>query len=300
MRVIIYSLIFFSASIGFGLQSLTPTSDQPTFSETTSLGEEVTCYKHVYQSRPWAYCITKTIGSTNPDVLFEFHGIGEDEHAWINNNRDILIRDAWHSQRLQPPTVVSVSFGNVWLLAQKNAEPQSGLFEIFRDIVYPKIWQKLGPIHGHKILLGASMGGFNASQIYLKLPHYFDRYVLICPIIADISPFSSSALMSQYISQTHAAPFRVYLMMDVAKTYFSDEKSYDTAYPLQLAKKVLNASYPPIYLSCSYEDPYGIFTSVRAFKNLAVNRGIQVGWRATHGPHCTIDDNEVARVLAAP
>ncbi len=276
----------------------TATPDQPVFSETTALGEEVTCFKNSYQSRAWNYCIAKTVGSTNPDVLFEFHGIGEDEHAWINGNRDYLIREAWHTQHLQAPTVVSVSFGNVWLLAEKNAKPASGLFEIFRDVVYPKIWQKLGPIHGQKILLGASMGGFNGSQIYLKLPHLFDRYVLICPIIADVSPFSPQAAIQKYISSSGASPFRVYVMLNVARTYFSDEKSYDTAYPLQLAQKVLNASYPPVYLSCSYEDPYGIFKSVVAFKNLAASRGIQVGWRATHGPHCTIDDNEVARVLA--
>lgn len=142
------------------------------------------------------------------------------------------------------------------------------------------------------------MGGFNASQIYLKLPHYFNRYVLICPIIANVSPFSPAAKIQQYITQNNANPFRVYMMMDIAKNYFPTAQSYNTAYPLFLAKKYLNASYPPIYLSCSHEDPYGIFNGVKEFAKLAQRRGVDVEWRGTHGPHCTIDDSEVARVLA--
>ncbi len=264
----------------------------------TPFHEHVTCYKHMNRGREWNDCITKTEGSTNPNVLFEFHGLGENVHSWITSKRDFLIRQAWHTQHLQAPTVVSVSFGSIWLLAQKNSSPRSGLFGYFRDVVYPSILKSLGPIHGQKILLGASMGGFNASQIYLKLPHYFNRYVLICPIIANVSPFSPAAKIQQYITQNNANPFRVYMMMDIAKNYFPTAQSYNTAYPLFLAKKYLNASYPPIYLSCSHEDPYGIFNGVKEFAKLAQRRGVDVEWRGTHGPHCTIDDSEVARVLA--
>jgi hypothetical protein len=263
---------------------------------STDLGEDVSCYQDSLNGTEWKYCITTTKNSTNPDVLFEFHGISESENSWITKERDLSIRQAWHDLKLQPPTVVSLSFGQVWLLAEKNAAERSGLFELYRDTIYPRLLAKLGEIKGRKIALGASMGGFNVSQIYMKTPGFFDRYAMICPIVAELSPFADNYEIDRYVYLNHANPLRVHAMIKIAKDYFADPASFAKADVLGLVDEV-KESRPPLYLSCSHEDPYGIYHGVETFKDKAIKRGLKVKFVDTHGGHCTIDPADLARYL---
>src|SRR5947209_5243815 len=82
-------------------------------------------------TRPVAYdyCITRVAGSTNPDVIYHFHGLTQDHLAWVKDSLGVQIEKIWEQDRFAAPTVVSISFGQWWLLAEKNTKPQSGLYE---------------------------------------------------------------------------------------------------------------------------------------------------------------------------
>ncbi len=142
------------------------------------------------------------------------------------------------------------------------------------------------------------MGGFNASQIYVKLPQLFDRYTMICPIINDVSPFASDSEVQQYISDTGASSLRVYAMIHIAKMFFSGPEAYEKADVFHLGATVLTNAFPDLFLAVSHEDPYGIYRGVERFKNLVSSKGINVKFVDTHGGHCAVDSDAIAKNLA--
>ncbi len=265
---------------------------------STSFNEDVNCFNDSDKTVTWKYCITTTRDSTSGDVMFEFHGLAGSENSWISHKRNIAIRQAWQDLHLQAPTVVSLSFGPVWLLAEKNSAVKSGLYEEFRDVIYPRINQKLGVLKGKRLIIGASMGGFNASQIYLKNPSLFSKYLLECPIMTDITPYSSSADIQSYIDRNHASKLRVDTMLTISKEYFPTDKDYATAWQLKLAPILLSPLSPPAHMSCGDQDPYGIYNSVSQFKDIAISKGVNIQWQSMSGGHCVVDAVAIAKFAA--
>src|SRR5262249_10145204 len=123
----------------------------------------------------WAYCVTRTEGSANPDVVFYLHGIFDDENRWSTEDLALGIQSRWKDSGVQAPTVVAVNFGRVTLLTEKNESKLSGLLDVFLNDSIPYIERTHALAGGRRILYGESMGGFNALQAYLKAPELFSR-----------------------------------------------------------------------------------------------------------------------------
>ncbi len=281
------------------LLSFVPTNAETLYSSlTTSLGETRNCYSDTYENRSWKYCITETNGSKSADVLYDFHGLGGSENDWLDKERNIQIRNYWKNHSLNAPVVASLSFGPVWILAEKNPSSFSGLYELFTQHIIDQIETKLKSYTGRRLLIGASMGGFNASQIFLKNPGLFDKYVMSCPIIANISLYASNAEILAYQQENHANWLKVRTMFGIGRQYFPDTTSWNTAWAIKLAEKNLNENFPPIHMSCGTADEYGIYKSVVEFKNLAVERGVNVTWESiSGGAHCSTSPTTIAKFL---
>jgi hypothetical protein len=130
---------------------------------------EATSCREFAGPRPWSACVTRTKGSRNPDVLYYLHGGEDDERQWSKTTGYAeLIRKRWQAKGFSPPAVAAVSFGRLWLLAEKNASPESGLFEEFTGTVMPTVESQLVERPRRRLLLGESMGGFNAAVLALK------------------------------------------------------------------------------------------------------------------------------------
>jgi hypothetical protein len=135
-------------------------------------------------------------GEKNADVLYFLHGMNENAEMWGQQGFFTeQLRAYWKAHGEAAPTVVSVSFGEVWLLGPKTTAPYGfGSFDLFTDKVMPMIEAKLGGIKGRRLLLGDSMGGFNSLQLGMKTD-LFVKVAALCAPMGDgnVGPFSSDA-----------------------------------------------------------------------------------------------------------
>jgi S-formylglutathione hydrolase FrmB len=247
----------------------------------------------------YSYCITQDETSHNPDVLYHLHGLTLDEKAWRRTDYyPEMIRQVWKYENLEAPTVVSVSFGPVWLLVEKNASKLSGLFEVFLKAVIPQIEASLGGVKGKRLLIGESMGGFNATQLLLKAPGEFAKTAILCPAITAISPYASAADVDKYTDKNKADTAKVKKALFASRLFIPDEATWNTVSPLKLAPERLNHDSPDVYLSCGSSDEYGFYQGVAQFADLAYKNLNHFTWHPIfQGPHCAVDAGSVAKFL---
>jgi|GEM_PF-810181 len=260
----------------------------------------VTDCKTVAGPKRWKYCVTVTEGSSNHTILYFLHGHGHNAEGWINSgDYKKRVREDWKAAGIQPPIVVTVSFGGFWLLVEKNSSERSGLLEYFTDSMMPLIEKDL-PKDGspRRRLMGESMGGFNAAQVVLRDPRSFERAVLACPAVAHISPFATPEQIAAYKNAPGVSPFKVWLMLHLSHKLFKTEADWAQSDPFVLGQTRFSPSTPKLLISAGDRDSYGLYRSIGEFASLARERGVDVAFNDLHGGHCSADPAAIARFLA--
>jgi pimeloyl-ACP methyl ester carboxylesterase len=252
----------------------------------------------LFSVKKWSYCITKTKGSTNPDVIFHLHQAGGNEHHWIEKWQET--RNIWRAQGFQPPTVISVGFGPIWFLAEKNSSSVSGLFGYFIETVMPEMEKLIGGVRGKRMLFGESMGGFNAMQLYFKRPDLFTRIAAVCPAITTVGPQSTQAEVDAYIARNKASKFKVDWHMRGLRQFFPDKAAWDKANPFALLQNFgapWNA--PELFMSCGTEDSWGFYEGASQLALELVKRSQStVTWHSMKGDHCARPQDKVAEFFS--
>jgi pimeloyl-ACP methyl ester carboxylesterase len=261
-----------------------------------SFASDDECATQTTQGVEWSYCISKTDGSRNPDLAYFFHGIYGSENDWSNDRK---IQEAWNEAHLDAPTVVSVSFGNVWLLSSKEGSELTGkLMDIFLHTVIPQIEKQLGGLRGKRLLIGKSMGGFNAAEVYLWNPELFSAVALLCPALSPISPYASDEDVQNFIERTSSNPFLVHRARDVARTMFTTEAQWNAISPQLVASTLIKGNSPRLYVSIGREDGYGFFGGAEEFSKVAQSKAVSdVQWVPVDGGHCAFDPLALVRFL---
>jgi len=244
--------------------------------------------------KPWAYCLYKFKNSRSRDVLYLLHGAGGNAQQWIHNWK--TIRYLWRQRNMDAPTVISVSFGPYWALAEKNSSSFSGLFGFYTQSVMPFLESKL-PFHvRRRLLLGESMGGFNAFQLVTKAPKLFTKSAIVCPAILAIDQFSTDQEVSEFIQRTGAESWRVYWALRYYKAFYPDPTDWTQAQPQQLFHHLKDA--PPIYLSCGRQDQWGFFEATQKIGEALVKMRHDSYWRPLEGLHCVRNYEEIVNFLS--
>jgi pimeloyl-ACP methyl ester carboxylesterase len=264
-------------------------ADQPDLEVTCGAFEQPVHYE---------YCVNKVRGSTNPDVVYHLHGAGEDVHAWTANGPGRAVNDSWRTSKTNAPVVVSISFGQAWLLASKNSSPTSGLYDVFVQAVLPNIEANvLHGVKGRRLLFGYSMGGYNGTQLFLKNPELFEKVVLACPALAKVSPFGTPEELEDYIKRTGADRSLVQFMLEIVKHFYPDGPSYLQDAPLEKADKQLGPTFPPLHLSCGDADGFGFYEGATIMRDIAQAHNVNLTWQSLKGPHCVMDPDSIAGFL---
>ncbi len=255
----------------------------------------VTTCKTVNGSPSWDYCISKPAGGSNTDVLYYFHGATQSATTWSQKRTTYYAQ--WESKRIDPPTVVAVSLGRIWVLAEKAGNPRGGLLDHFMQQMLPRIEKELGGVKGRRILMGESMGGFNVSQLVLKYPSYWDRAALLCPAILSVSPFASQTEISDYTRRTRASSLYVMGAVSMFQTYFSNDAAWKSSSPLDIGPGAFAGVMPKLLIACGSNDEFGFFEGAEKFADLAKSGLGDSEWHATNGKHCSYPLKEVARFV---
>lgn len=255
---------------------------------------------------PGGYCIHKPTHHPSRDILYHLHGKGGSQADWADRfYYPEQIRQEWKTRRYYLPTVISVSFGPIWLLSEQNASPYSGLFEKFTRQVMPQLEAALGGLRGRRLVMGESMGGFNTLQLALKT-HLFDKAAALCAPVSEVSPFAAPEVLQAYAEKS--AAFEYYktsqpnLVFDsvreaatLAKGFFPTEADYSRGNPLTLARTSRTGT--PLYLAAGYYDKYALYEGTEKLVGVLQSRRWPVEWHAQWGGHCAMDIPSLARFL---
>jgi S-formylglutathione hydrolase FrmB len=241
------------------------------------------------------YCVYTAVGGVNGDVIYHLHGRNLDENVWNDDTYfTSMIQQYWQRQNIKAPTVVSVSFGGVWLLSKKGKTEKSGLLETFLSSL-ATIESKIG-VPKSRILLGESMGGLNVLVAGLSDSQKFSKIASLCPGLYLDSPFSPLEKLKEAIERTGADPKIVLGIVQLSKEYLADEKEWSEFNPLETVEHT--APSTKLYLSCGLYDAYGNFEGTDAFAAKAKKRGFDTTWHPLYGGHCAIDVASLGEFLA--
>jgi hypothetical protein len=255
--------------------------------------------KECFQEASFKYCLFPSPNRTNASVAYFFHGRGGSERDWESGS--VLGREIkafWKDNRIEPPTIVSVSFGKAWLLSPRMASPESGLLELFERQVIPNVESRMTTIR-KRIVFGASMGGLNALIVGLSSKLQFDKVGALCAGIYDIPLFQRPPNFSAFVDQTGADPKYLDDFASLAARYVSTSGEWARISPLALLDSSRSKGKQKIYLWAGKKDRHGNFAGAASFADRAKKKGLDVEWISSAGGHCTaLDIPSIAKFLA--
>lgn len=255
------------------------------------------CFRASADNRSYSYCVHQVEGSINPDVVYYFHGAYGSAQDWTNSVYYQRIYEAWGAQA---PTVISVSYGSLWLLAEKNSSARSGLFNHFVETALPAIEKARQLQPARRLLAGASMGGFNAVQLYLKKPELFSKVLLLCPALAKLTPYSSTAAVNEYINRTRASRSAIWNFLYLGQLYFPNEEAYKAADPFVLVQSHVGEFSPSLLVTIGLQDEYGFFEGSADFSDQAELTGANAAYVPLEGKHCSWDWSSATQFILDP
>lgn len=248
------------------------------------------------EAHEFRYCLhTDGTGKASNTVLYYLHGGGESEKAWGKwPLADDFVR-RFRERGLPAPTVITISFGKLWLLTERGASPDSGLFERFLNEAMPFVEAKTG-VPRRRLLWGMSMGGFNAVQLLLKRPTLWTAGVLSCPAVTILSPSASPDQRRAFIERTRAQKSKVDWLFEQSRRAFSSAEAWDRHDPLKLA--LSRTPVPPLLIECGETDEWGFYEGAQRLSETLAEHGQKVRFEtAPKGKHCTVDPDRVLGFL---
>ena len=255
------------------------------------------CY-HEKSAVPWSYCINTAKQGTNGSVAYLLHGRNKNENQWNDDSYyTAQLQKVWALAGIKPPKIVVISFGSFWLLTPKATAPKSGLLDIFIHEVIPEVEKHTG-VPKARLLFGESMGGLNTLIAILREGQLFKRALSLCPPIYRESPFSSFAVIQDFLKRTGADPRTIYGVKALGPQYAANDEEWDNIAPLKLLEKADPSKIPPLYLSCGLYDRYGNYEAVESFVEMARARKFNLEWHPLYGGHCAVDIDSVSQFLA--
>ncbi|WP_409477820.1 alpha/beta hydrolase-fold protein [Pseudobdellovibrio sp. HCB154] len=271
---------------------------------TTPTGDQVVNYTPAKQEcfaagseRPWKYCIYTAAQGVNGDIAYQLHGRNLSEQIWNDDTfYSAMMQKYFADQNIKPPTVVTVSFGPVWLLAPKNQREKSGLLDLMINEVISTVEQKTGAPK-RRLIFGESMGGTNSLVLALNTKNLFAKAGILCPGIYKISPFAPISEVQDFLKRTGADPKIIYGIRALGLMHVSTMDEWKAISPVELVETVDPSQMPEFYLSAGLYDKYGNYEGAEYFQKRARERGLKVQWRPIYGGHCTVDVASVSEFL---
>ncbi len=253
---------------------------------------EMTCFS---ETEPVAYsfCVNRAAGSKSADVVYHLHG-RHGAATWWNDSSYYSgeVNRLWAERGVEPPIVVGVSFGPVWLLVGE-------LGRVFAEVVVPRVERELRHPVGRRMVVGESMGGVNALLVGLKSKQLFTRVAALCAPLPTVAPFSSASQLIAYVDRSKTSWRRAATLLALARTYYPSNEFWRENNPVPLAGAYsAEEGGPAFYLSCGQRDEWGCLEGNEVVRRALERSGAAVEWHLTAGGHCDVDTSSLATFLS--
>ena len=247
------------------------------------------------------YCVYP---GTSPDIAYYLHGKGGSEKRWAETNfYSEQLRQYWAAHGEAVPTIVTVSFGPLWLFDDR-------LLGFFSTQFIPQVETALGGLKGRRLVFGESMGGFNSVQAAFRT-RLFSKGGFVCPpMLVGLTPWSTAKEMDQYMLASTAYGVlgkagvktmrgNMQFMSLAAMTVYSTPEQWEAVNPLSLAAAAApaRAGELQVYTSAGLYDEYVLYEGVAKFAETLSARGYSVEYRPLYGGHCVVDVPSLAEFL---
>lgn len=265
------------------------------FSHAAFAAESLECGSDTLQGPAFRWCIQKP-DQPNGDVLWYFHGAFQDERAWNDFRVNKAVRAEWKKLGVRAPTVISISFGSLWFLRDDNK-----FYPHFVEKIRPYLEKKAGEFSGRRMLMGFSMGGFNAAQVLARQGALFSRVLFINPAFVTVSPFAPDSEIEAYYRR-HAPylnRFKAGAYFDLLEMQFKSADQWLRYDPMLLVKNGLPRGLA-IYVCAGTRDEFGFHEGAEAYAQLAKLGGGSVVWESLVGEHTAANPLAIAQFLTAP
>jgi S-formylglutathione hydrolase FrmB len=291
MKKIVFSILLIFLTSNVHSQTLQNQETTPTIE---SHGQ-YNCSTETLIGVSFKYCFKRgDQAGINQDIVYFLHGLEGNEKTWFSQKAGTAYIDHLWSKWGYNPSVVTISFGDAWILVNN---PRFQLLSFFKKVVMPFLESKVGFLgQGRRILVGQSMGGLNAAIASLKSPGLFSKVALLCPAITNVGPFSSQQEIENYIERTGANPKRVNLMLTLSKKIFVNPLDWQNHDPLHLLKKY-QGTKSKYYISTGVIDDYGFEEGTELFTRFSRQKGFHTWWVPAPGVHCDFDRPTTARFI---
>lgn len=267
------------------------------YSPVPIAGVEMRCFD---ESTPvkWSFCMTRAPHSQNHDVIYHFHGRNGNATWW--NDADYhtgKVHAKWLEMKKDPPTVISVSFGDLWLLSEATPGAESGLLNIYLNHVMYQVESRLEHPVKQRMLFGISMGGVNALLVSLKRPTHFSKVAVLCSTLPTLSHHAGWAELYRYYSRSGISLKHAAMKYYFSKKFFETQQVWELNNPLKLVQALNPADLPDFYISCGQQDAWDCMDGSEAIASAIKTVGGNVEWHARPGGHCDIDHASLASFL---
>ncbi|MCR9162164.1 MAG: alpha/beta hydrolase-fold protein [Nannocystaceae bacterium] len=241
---------------------------------------------------PWTYCVHRTPGSTSGDLVVHLHGRRGTARWWNDSTYYTgALYERWEEAGTPAPTVVSVSFGPLWVLLGETGFAFDAVLE--DATASAAAWA--GHDFERTMVVGESMGGYNALLAGLHHPERFERVAALCPPLSTESPFGSGAIERMGESSLREA----FMLLAFSRAFFDDDAHWRRSDPLA---RILGgeAFEPTLHLSCGTDDPWGCADGAQALHDAVQAAGGASELELLPEGHCAIDEAALADFLTEP
>ena len=83
----------------------------------------------------------------------------------------------------------------------------------------------------------------------------------------------------------------------IGKVFFPTLTFWHEHSVLDYAKRNLDSTFPKIYISVATDDQFGFSEGTKVFKDLALERGVEVDFHENIGNHCQTEPESIANFI---
>jgi hypothetical protein len=236
----------------------------------------------LFESYSW--CAEVPAKSNTSTVLYYFHGNGGSEKDWQNSTREALYKK-WQTSSQGGPIIISLSFGKFWFLTKEKSN-------LFIEKVRPAIEKRLNLKPSTRLLMGESMGGYNAFFVATQAPTSFQKFAVLCPALYPVNPFVNSETES-FVQKQPAWVNQKFVnkWLTRQKEVYQSEPLWSAVNPLKNLQR-LEKHQTQIYLLADEKDSLGFYEATvklaTELKKLAEHTGLlHLIWFSIPGAnHC--------------
>lgn len=270
---------------------------------------------HFSDKFDWDMAVHRLPFTDESRVLYYFHGSGGSVSSWEDSQSGKDMIQYW-TEVGSAPLIITISYGETWVLIPDFDENKSSQLDHFWNRVVPEVNKITETPTSERYIMGYSMGGYNALQVVLSDPEFFQKLLLASPAVFSFSPFDDEDVKAsfllkygspsikeriKYILQRDSSAIRytgiIAGIQNIRSMGISNNEEWLKMSPYHNVMNQFDSNYPSLYISCGRKDPFGLHKVSRDFVKFAKSKELYVQWESLRGGHLSQDGYSAATFL---